>query len=251
MKILKLGGSVLTDKAGYKKARPAMIKKLAGSVAAIWRKGIRDLVLVHGAGSFGHAVVIKHGIQEGITGAGHKLGFADTHASCSDLSSMLVRALIENGAPAVSIPPAVIITLNNKRIARFDTKIVNDYLQAGYLPVLFGDMAPDSALGGYPCSGDQIVSYLGKGAEMVILATDVDGVMDERGNMIPLISKANFEAVSGHLKPTENDVTGGMKGKIGELLGLGTASYIVNAKKPERIESLLFGKNAACTKIEG
>jgi isopentenyl phosphate kinase len=246
MKVLKLGGSVLTDKSGYKKARPAMIKKLADAVARIWRKGIRDIVLVHGAGSFGHAPVIKHGLKNGITSAEQKLGFADTHASCSGLSLMLVEALI-----AVSIPPAVIITLENRRIARFDTKIVNDYLQGGYLPVLFGDMVPDSKLGGYPCSGDQIVSYLGKGAEIVVLATDVDGVLDERGEVISLINKSNIKEVSAHLRHTENDVTGGMKGKIEELLGLGTPSYILNAAKPERIDAILSGKPAICTKIEG
>ncbi|MEW6748714.1 MAG: isopentenyl phosphate kinase [Candidatus Micrarchaeota archaeon] len=251
MKILKLGGSAITDKKGYRKARPSAIKSLAEAVAKLWRKGVRDLVIVHGAGSFGHALVIKHGLQDGVKNTSEKLGFADTHAACSELSLMLVEALIDNGAPAISIPPAAIVTLKDKRISSFDTKLVNDYLDSGYLPVLYGDMAPDSVLGGYPCSGDQIVSYLGKGAEMIVLASDVDGVLDDKGQVIPSISRYNLEEVSKHLKHTENDVTGGMRGKIEELLGLGTTSYIVNAKKPERILSLFEGKEAPCTRIDG
>ena len=250
MKILKLGGSVITDKKGYKKARAAAINNLAKVVASIWRKGVRDLILVHGAGSFGHAVVIKHGLQDGVKNTAQKLGYADTHAACSELSLMLVKELIANGAPAISIPPATVLTMKDKRISSFNTKLINDYLDSGYLPVLYGDMAPDSVLGGYPCSGDQIVSYLGKAADMVVLASDVDGVLDDKNNVIPKIDRANFEEVSKHLKHTENDVTGGMKGKIEELLDIGTTSYIVNAKKPERIQDILEGRKTVSTIID-
>jgi isopentenyl phosphate kinase len=249
MKILKIGGSVITDKSGCRKAKSENIGRIAKTVAGIWKKGARDLVLVHGAGSFGHALVIKHGLENGVKNTAQKLGYADTHAACCELSSMLVAALIANGAPAVSIPPAMVLSLKDKRIARFDTKIVNDYLQSGYLPVLFGDMVPDSELGGYPCSGDQIVAYLGKGADMLVLATDVDGVLDDKGNVIPLITKLNYPEISKHLKRTENDVTGGMKGKIDELLALDSPAYVMNASHPERIVALFSGKAALCTQI--
>ncbi|MEW6036304.1 MAG: isopentenyl phosphate kinase [Candidatus Micrarchaeota archaeon] len=249
MRIVKIGGSIITDKSGYMKARPENIEKLAKAVAAIWRRGARDLVLVHGAGSFGHALVINHGIGEGVKNALHRVGYADTHAACSELSLMIVRALIGNGAPAVPLPPAVVLGLRDKRISRFDVRLVTDYLQGGYLPVLYGDMAPDTLLGGYPCSGDQIVSYLGKGAEMLVLATDVDGVLDEKGNVVPLITRSNFAEVSKHLKHTANDVTGGMKGKIEELLALDTVAYIVNGSHPERIEAVFSGKPVLCTQV--
>ncbi len=251
MKILKLGGSVITDKSGYRKARPDSIARLAKAAAGIWRRGARDLVLVHGAGSFGHALVIRHGIQDGVKNSAQKLGYADTHAACCELSSMLVAALIENGAPAVMIPPAMVLSLKGGRIARFDTKIVNDYLQGGYLPVLFGDMAPDSELGGFPCSGDQIVSYLGKGADLVVLATDVDGVLDGAGKAVPSVTRENLEAVLAHLRHTENDVTGGMRGKLGELLALDTPAFIVNGMHPERIEAIFSGKPALSTRVGG
>jgi isopentenyl phosphate kinase len=249
MKILKIGGSVITDKSGYRKAMPERIEKIAKTVAGIWKKGARDLILVHGAGSFGHALVIKHGLQDGVKNTAQKLGYADTHAACCELSSLLVGALIANGAPAVSIPPAMVISLKGKRIARFDTKIVDDYLQSGYLPVLFGDMAPDSVLGGYPCSGDQIVAYLGKGADFVILATNVDGVLDDKGAPIPLITKENLPEILQHIKHTENDVTGGMRGKLDELLALDAAAFVVNGAHPERIEAIFAGKATICTQI--
>jgi isopentenyl phosphate kinase len=252
MKILKLGGSVLTDKEGYRAPKADAILKLAKCVAGIWRKGVRDLVLVHGAGSFGHALVVKHGIGEGVRNTGQKLGFADTHAACSELSLLLVETLILEGVPAISIPPAIIMALKGRRISGFNAKVVNDYLESGYLPVLYGDMAPDSETGGSPCSGDQIVSYLGKGADFVVLATDVDGVLDGKGAVIPEITSKNFKDMSKHLKDPKagKDVTGAMAGKIKELLSMDTTSYIVNAAFPERIESLFQGKTAICTKVK-
>ncbi len=249
MKVLKIGGSLITKKSGYREADGANIAKLAKAVAAVWKKGVRDFILVHGAGSFGHALVLKHGINDGVQSAQQKLGYADTHAACSELSLMFVKALVEAGAPAVSIPPAVIITQKDKRISRFDMKVVDDYLRSGYLPVLYGDMVPDTVLGGSVCSGDQIVAYLGKGADFVVLATNVDGVLDERGAVIPKITGADFAEVSKHLRHEPGDVTGAMAGKLKELLALDTVSYIVNGAHPERLEALMAGRPAVCTEV--
>jgi len=249
MKVLKIGGSFITKKSGYREADEKNIAIVARSVAAIWKRGIRDFVLVHGAGSFGHPLVIKHGIGEGVKNTAQKAGYADTHAACSELSLLFVKALIEAGVPAISIAPASIIVQKNRRIHKFDNTTVQNYLMSGFLPVLYGDMVPDLALGGSVCSGDQIVAYLGKGAEFLVLATNVDGVLDERGGVIERISSSNFSEISKHLWKTENDVTGGMAGKIKELLGLDTVSYIVNAGHPERIEALMAGKKALCTEI--
>jgi len=250
MKIVKIGGSFITDKSGYRQPNEANLQKIAKAIAAIWRKGVRDFILVHGAGSYGHPLVLKHGINDGVQSQPQKMGYADTHAACSELSLSLVKALIDAGAPAISIPPAVVITQKDKRIARFDTKIMDDYLRSGYLPVLYGDMVPDSALGGSVCSGDQIIAYLGKQADFVVLATNVDGVLDDKGNVIPKITGENFSEISKHLKQSKGDVTGAMEGKIKELLSFNTTAYIINAAHPERLDALMSGKPALCTEVK-
>ncbi len=249
MKVLKIGGSFITRKSGYREPDEANIKKAARAVAAVWKKGIRDFILVHGAGSYGHPLVLRHGINDGVRSEQQKLGYADTHAACSELSLVFVKALIGEGVPAVSIAPAAIITQKNKRISRFDTGAVDDCLNGGCLPVLYGDMVPDSALGGSVCSGDQIVAYLGKKADFIVLATNVDGVLDDKGLVIGKITSANFADVSKHLKAAPGDVTGAMAGKLKELLALDTASYIVNGTHPERLEALMAGRPAVCTEV--
>ncbi|VVB98459.1 Isopentenyl phosphate kinase [uncultured archaeon] len=81
MKILKIGGSFITRKSGYREPDAQNIQKMAKSVALIWKKGIRDFVLVHGAGSFGHALVLKYGINDGVKTREQNLGYAHTHAA--------------------------------------------------------------------------------------------------------------------------------------------------------------------------
>lgn len=250
MKILKIGGSLITRKSGYRELDARNLQKIAKVVASIWKKGVRDFVLVHGAGSFGHSLVIKYGINDGVKSEKQKLGYADTHAACSELSLFLVHALIKEGVPALFIPPAVIIEQKGRRISKFYENPIHDYLKRGFLPVLYGDMVLDSMLLGSVCSGDQIVAYLGKNAEFTVFATNVDGVIDNAGNVIPKITAANFAEISKHLKKKEGDVTGAMEGKIKELLELDTVSYIVNGIYPERIKALMLGKKrVVCTEV--
>lgn len=250
MKLLKIGGSAITDKSDYKKARPEQIELIAKQIAGLWKQGQRDMVLVHGAGSFGHKLVIRHKLDDGIETEDQKLGLADTHLACAELSLLVVKALVGQGVPAIPVQPSDIIISRNKRISEFRKETVMNYLSSGYLPVLYGDMVPDVELGGSVCSGDQIMAWLGRHAEFLVFATNVDGVLDDKGNVIEQINEENFQEISKHLKQNENDVTGAMKGKIQELLELGRTSYIVNASKPERISDILMGKETICTKIE-
>lgn len=250
MKLLKLGGSIITNKSGWREANLPAINALAKSVAKAWKKS-RDWIFVHGAGSFGHPLVVKYNLNNGITSTEQKLRFAETHEACMELSILVCSALNAEGVPAISIPPAMVIISKNKRIHSFNTKLIEDYLKSGYVPLLFGDMVPDLELGGSVCSGDQIISYLGKSAEKIILATNVDGVLDDSGQVIQVINEQNFAEISKHLKhnSTKKDVTGAMAGKLKELLELDTSSFIVNGLKPERVGDLMLGKETVCTRV--
>ena len=140
--------------------------------------------------------------------------------------------------------------LSNKRISKFDSSSVTSMLSSGFLPVLHGDMMLDEKLGGAVCSGDQLVSYFGKDSERVVLGTNVDGIIAD-GKVIPRITKQNISEILRHVKGAETaDVTGGMRGKLEELLRIGKPAYIANALHPERIEKLLRGEKTICTLLE-
>ncbi|HIH30704.1 TPA: isopentenyl phosphate kinase family protein [Candidatus Micrarchaeota archaeon] len=247
--MLKLGGSAITVKGGYMKANSGSIAALSKAVAAAWKTGVRDLIIVHGAGSFGHALVLKYGIGNGVVTMEEQKGCRETQEACEKLSSMVVAALQKQGVPAASIPPHSLIISKNKRIETFDEKPVLECLTEGSLPVLYGDMVMDSELGFSVCSGDQIIAFLAKWADRVVMASNVEGIL-MNGKVVPKITSKNFAKIRKHLSGSKSpDVTGGMAGKVAELLKVKAPIYIVNAAKPERVTALLLGKGAVCTEI--
>lgn len=258
--ILKLGGSVLTDKNKYMTADRASITHLAKVIAQVRKKKI-GLIIVHGAGSFGHMPVKKYGIKDGIFTEQHKFGFADTANACSLLSQEIVGALLKEGVPAVSIPTVVLIKHTNKKIKRFDVGIVKDFLRAGYVPVMRGDMVLDDKIGGSISSGDEQVPYLARAlkANRMVFGTDVDGIFtadpktNKNAKLILTITRKNIKEVVSALEEAKtHDVTGGMKGKILEIISQAriTPILIVNAKKPERLRNALTGKKVEGTLIK-
>lgn len=248
MMLLKLGGSAITNKNGWMSANPKAIGNLAIAVAHAWKRGARNLIIVHGAGSFGHALVIKWKLNNGVRTAEQKVACAATHAACCALSAMVTGALIKKGVPAVSIPPQDVVKSKNRRIVKFDARLVYAALKSGKVPVLFGDMVPDSKLGYSVCSGDQIVAYLGKKASRIVMASKVEGVL-AGGKLVPLITRRNFASIAPHLRGSEKDVTGGMAGKLREIMAIKRPAYIVDSRHPGRVAALLLGKKATCTKI--
>jgi isopentenyl phosphate kinase len=222
---------------------------LAQTVAKLRENGAKDLVIVHGAGSFGHALVLKYKINDGVKTPAQKLASAQTHSACASLSSIVTNALLAAGVSAISIPPAAIIKSENKRISEFNDAVVFAYLQEGFVPVLYGDMVPDSELGFSVCSGDQIVSYLGKKADRLVFATNVDGVMAD-GKLVEKITAKNFPDIQKHLASSSSpDVTGGMAGKVKEIMSVKKPSFIVNASYPDRIVAIFGNKKTKCTEI--
>ncbi len=249
MRIIKLGGSLITKKEGFMEADNETMDKLTEVIAKVWKEGIKDFILVHGVGSFGHPVAAGFKITNDVKTPEERRSFAITHVTCTQLSALLAEKLMEKGVPAISLPPTALGHQNNKRITDFNHEIVLRFSEKHFLPVLYGDMLLDDELGGSVCSGDQIVSYLSKWADEIIFATDVDGVLVD-GRPVEKITKENLDEVLKHVgESSVTDVTGGMKGKLEEALSSGKKTYVVNGRHPERVEALLKGEKTICTEI--
>ena len=251
MIILKLGGSVVTDKTVPFSVREAVVQRLAGEIKDA---GV-EVVIVHGGGSFGHPVASKYGLQNGLAGDGQLIGVAKTRMAMEDLNRRIVELFVSQGLPAVSVQTSAVFECDDKRVALAHLDVVKDFLSLGLIPVLYGDVVVDRSLGVCILSGDQIVSYLasGLGAEEVVLATNVDGVLDSEGRVIERINSENADVVLSMVRGVEGDVTGGMKGKVSELLelsGSGVCALIVNALTPGRVKNALLGKTVKGTLFE-
>jgi isopentenyl phosphate kinase len=243
--MLKLGGSVITDKSGECRIDH---DRLASISAAVAGADNRDLVIIHGAGSCGHPEARQYRLDHGAT-AGHTEGIAATHHAVSVLNAAVVAALRKQRVEAVGIHPLHAGYADGGRLVAFEHRHLDRMLALKMIPVIHGDVVMDHSRGACIVSGDQLVRYLAGPLAMqrVGLATDVPGVLDG-GVVVPVITPATFSALQIG-SSTHTDVTGGMRGKITELLGLaraGTGSEIFHAS---RIPDFLAGRDCGGTRV--
>lgn len=241
MIILKLGGSVITKK----EAKDPTIDhdNLNRIAEEIGSSSFDKLIIIHGAGSFGHPFARKYFIGSSIKNEDDlnykKLGFSITQSWVKKLNTIVCESLRENGVLSLSIQPSSFIITKNKRIYSCDLTLIKKYLDLGFVPVIYGDVVLDMDETIKMCvlSGDQIIQYLGENLkpQRVILGSDVDGIYTKNpkkypdAELIETVTSCEDLSAEGSLNV---DVTGGMKGKLRELLDLaeiGVESEILNA----------------------
>lgn len=244
--ILKIGGSVITEKGAVSIAREDEIDRISHEIASF--KAETDLsdklILVHGAGSFGHPQALKW-LTEGFDAHGVSL----THNSVKVLNSKVIDSLVRAGVPALPVHPLSACLLEKGKLAGFQTAQIKLMLDRCIVPVLHGDVVMDSVLGAAVLSGDRIVPYLASdlNASKIGAGSNVDGVLDDTGQVIKKITPLDFVDMKKHIQgSTATDVTGGMLGKVSEFLELakkGTSSRIFNAAKKGMISKFLYGED--------
>ena len=255
MIILKIGGSILTEKDS---AEPKVDYENLNRIAEEIRQSlyaeeisndlIDGLVIVHGAGSFGHPPAKNE----------KRIGFAEVQNEVKKLNSIICESLIEHGIPVIAIPPSSFITSHNKRIYDFDLNLIKTYLREGFVPVLFGDVVIDDEVKIAVISGDQVLQYIAKflKSDRIVLGTDVAGVYTKNpkthDDAVHIDEVNSIEDIKFLESTTNVDVTGGMVGKVKELLDLadyGISSEIINANEKGAISKALQGMKVNGTKI--
>jgi isopentenyl phosphate kinase len=245
--LIKLGGSVITDK---KSDCAINHEQLSFVASAISRADARDIVIIHGAGSCGHPEAKRYRLDKGAV-AGETEGIYVTHRAVSMLNNAVVETLREKGVAAVGIHPFHTAIADNGRLVAFEYRQLEKMLMLRMVPVIHGDVVMDLSRGACIVSGDQLVRYLAAGLNIrrVGLATDVPGVLDG-GHVVPEISQKM--APSLHVgNSMHTDVTGGMRGKINELLGLAGKGIGSDIFHVSRISDFLAGTDHGGTKIRG
>jgi isopentenyl phosphate kinase len=237
--ILKIGGSVITDKfSKIPKVNHENLKRISEEIASIYDKEKMSLIIIHGAGSYGHQIVNKTKIGEGIKNNEQLKAFAETQRLQNELNCIFTKYLIEEGLPAIPCQASSFAVMDSGRIVKMDLSAIEGFLELKMIPVLYGVPAYDKTQKCSILSGDQIAPYLAVklNARKIIHATNVDGVftgdpnLSPNAKLIPEINSKNIEQVKEWLTgSTATDVTGGMFGKVSELLEIGIESQIMNA----------------------
>ncbi|MDE1797968.1 MAG: hypothetical protein KGH63_00995 [Candidatus Micrarchaeota archaeon] len=247
MLIIKIGGSVITDKAGFEKINPRGLTSFASTLARFCAAHPQQpIVLVHGAGSFGHPHVAKHGLStppaSRAPDAKRAAGVVATQAAVAKLNTALVGMLNAAGVPAKGVLTRHCALTSEGRLQSLDLSSIQLAWKSGAIPVLPGDIVPDLQWGQAVLSGDQIVSYLGKDAERIVVLTSTEGILKE-GKSVERIDRGNLDSVIGHVTGADVlDVTGGMRGKLMEMLSIGKPVAILSASDESNVLAALEGK---------
>ncbi|NLE04825.1 MAG: isopentenyl phosphate kinase family protein [Crenarchaeota archaeon] len=257
--ILKIGGSAITDKTGDLAAKTEIINRVAEEVK---RADLDNLIIVHGGGSFGHPTAAQYGIKEGFKDPSQKFGFAETHHIMTVLNGLVMDALILHEVPAVSMAPSSCIITENGKIKTFDDSVVKSMMKMGFTPVMYGDVVLDDKMGFTVLSGDQLVAYLAikYKAERIVMGVDTDGLFDEdpknnpNAKVYKRLNLAELKKIQNNIgKAQGTDVTGGMAGKIAEIIPAveaGVHVTITGATKAQSIMRALVGKEIMGTEID-
>lgn len=257
--LVKLGGSIITDKSRPYTARPEIIKSLAKEIKKTWDRGHR-FVIAHGGGSFSHTSASQYQTHEGIKKPADVFGLAVVQQDALKINRIVNEIFLAEGLPVLSFIPSSFTLARNRSLEDIFARPIIQALKIGALPLVFGDVILDKDLGCCIYSGEATLDNLirpllqaGFEIDKVIQCGDTDGVYDEEGKTIAKIglqSFAEWKQLFGGSGAT--DVTGGMRHKIEESLKMaemGIDSLIINGGKVDNLLRAILGKDAGGTLI--
>ncbi|MCI4327937.1 MAG: isopentenyl phosphate kinase family protein [Thermoplasmata archaeon] len=258
LSVVKLGGSVLTRKKERESLRPKVLARLARELAT----APGPLVVLHGAGSFGHPDARRFGLSRapsgGVLSPERRRGATIVAREVRRLHAAVLQALMGAGVSPWSLPGATVGRNRGGRLASFDSGRFADTLVAGVTPVSFGDVVRDDEWGFSILSADTIASGLASAlpVERVLFVSDVGGVFEPgstgRRVVVPLVTPELVE----RLRPTEGvpDVTGGIRGKAEAMLAIGAGGVdagLISGLSDGALSRALRGERVYGSWVEG
>ncbi|MGA7193289.1 MAG: isopentenyl phosphate kinase [Anaerolineales bacterium] len=224
---LKLGGSLITDKTQPYTVRFDKLTTLANEIhSALSSTPNLRLVLGHGSGSFGHYAVKEHLAPHSPKDAGYWRGFAEVWYRASQLNRYVIEALHDANIPVMAIQPSACIVSKNGAIENWDLSSLESALNAGIVPVIYGDMVFDSVKGGTVLSTENLMFYLAHRLKpKSILLAGIEAAVwadfPARHQKVEKVTPSSYKELANKVGGSHGvDVTGGMKSKVEEMLSL-------------------------------
>lgn len=230
MILIKLGGSVITNK--EKPLSPRI--KIINNIAKQLKRISEPFVIVHGGGSFGHYWSVKYDMHT-------KPARYDSHGvsivknSMIEINKIILDTLTKNKLNPYCLPPTDFMSGNRPIPSKI--KEIKKIAESNLIPVTFGDALWYGQKKSYILSGDKIMSILAKALRprLSIFALNVDGLYSDLKTK-HLINDMKDDQVS--IQDIPMDVTGGMTRKLEEatrISKMGLKVFFANGNKPERI----------------
>lgn len=228
LQFVKLGGSLITEKdAPTATLRPDVLTRLVAEIAAAQEADpALRILLGHGSGSFAHRPAKQHRTRDGVHDAPGWQGFSEVWRQAAALNRLVMDALAAAGLAAIAFPPSAGALASDGKIAQWPTDAIQAALNAGLLPVVYGDVAFDDIRGGTILSTEDLFIHLAEALQpqAILLAGDEAGIYadyPERESLLPSLGREAASHIGDTLGAAAGaDVTGGMAGKVSAMLKL-------------------------------
>jgi len=248
--IIKFGGSVLTDKSKEENVLDNKVQNLIQITSDLVKKSIfEDIVLIHGAGSFGHPIAKKFNL-DGNFRENTSEGIVKTLFGVRKLNQHLLEICLKHQLKAVSV------FLSNTGLGEINElnfqKVVKELLDFGMIPLIGGDILFLKNKKYRIVSGDEIVRILVETMVLptVIMVSDTKGVYDQYGKTIQVLTEEMFENLAQIITGSVGvDMTGGMRQKILELFPIKTKAQKIVICSWENFEEVIYGDYTNATQI--
>jgi len=223
MILIKLGGSIITNKEKPLSVRRKTINNLVKSL----KKINEPTIIVHGGGSYGHYWSVKYNMHTKERKYDLR-GVAIVKNSMIELNKIILDSLLKNRLNPYCLPPTDFMS-GNKSISK-KVKEIEKIAKSGLIPVTYGDALWYGQKKTYILSGDKIMTHLAK----ILKPRLCIFVLDEDGLYSDLKSKKliyEFKDKSPSISENKMDVTGGMTRKVEEaskISKMGMTSLIIS-----------------------
>ncbi len=247
--VVKLGGSLITVKSSsVARADGGMLRFLARLLAS---ELPFPAVLVHGAGSFGHAPVARGDLLRRELDPYTRLEWGRIAALQYQLDAIVAEELAHAGLPVWPLQASALGGFDEAGRLRIDASPLREALSRGFVPLLYGTVGFEAGRARpVIVSGDDLApeAALQLGFSRIIHLTDAPGVCESDPRQHPDARVLPFLPAEGPspdgTPDSAFDVTGAMGGKIRKLqkaAQAGIVSWIVDGRDEHAIHRALSG----------
>lgn len=220
-RIIKIGGASITDKNQFECVNLENIDFIVN----LFRNNYENLILIHGAGSFGHHQAKEFRLNQGYQNTDDfkkcHLAVCDTRRSLGRLQQYLLNAFLHANIPVVCISPFHFLTSNQFELTNDNYQALYQHieyvLQQGFVPLLHGDVILDRKVHWRILSGDDLLLKLAEyfHPRQCLFLTSVPGILRSDGSIIEefILDENQFNSIESH-SSTTIDVTGSMQNKV-------------------------------------
>jgi isopentenyl phosphate kinase len=257
--LIKLGGSVITDKSREFTSKENNILRLAKEIKGAQKVFKGKLIIGHGGGSFPHAPASKYQTKKGLINNKSLIGAGLVEDAARKLNMIVVGNFLSQNLPVFTFSPSSFLISDTLVCSKSYLDSLIKALEVGIIPIVYGDVVMDKSLGVTIFSTEKTLSViahkLNKDYKIrMIYVTNVNGVYDNKGKTIPLITNKNFNQIKTSILGSGGiDVTGGMLHKVEEALLLAKKykieTLIINGEGSGNLQKAILGKKLIHTRI--